>query len=62
MDWEHYYFHYWSPSVNLCHDDVSADDLIKCVICNGETCRVDDFVCSAVRNMSIFITQSICLG
>ena len=63
MDWEYHYFRYWRPSINFCHVDVSADARVKgMTICNGETCIVDDLLYSAARNISNFITQSICLG
>ena len=29
VEWEHNYFCYWSPAVNCCHSDVSADARVK---------------------------------
>ena len=53
MDWQHVYFLYRSPSVDICNGDVSADAAVKgtilalttqsLTICNGETCRVEAF-------------------
>ena len=72
MDWEHLYFRYWSPFVDLSHGEVSADAVVKRTILTlttqpltifiGETCRVDDLLNCAARNLSNFITQSICFG
>ena len=66
MDWEHLHFRYWSPSVNFCNGDVSADAPVKgtiqtLTIYNGQTCRDDALLYSAAPNMLNFISQSICL-